>query len=117
MLTTKEANEVRAEYVKDFINFAKEKYGDDIALINSNSFNFPIVYGDKEGFIEVVVKVPKSDDDECYAKREEYILKLKEQAEKKAAAEEKKKKKIAADEKRRAEAKAKRERLEAENEM
>ena len=116
MLTTKEANEARPEYVKQFLDFAKEHF-DDVGMTTSNSFNFPILYGDKEGFVEVVVKIPtKKEDDDCYAQREEYTLNQQKKAREAAEAEEKKQKKKEADEKRRAEAKAKRERLRAEKE-
>ena len=116
MLTTKEANEARPEYVKKFFEFAQTIF-DDVGMTSSNSFNFPILYGDKEGFVQVTVKIPtKAEDDDCYSMREEYQLNLQKNARKAAEAEEKKQKKKEADEKRRAEAKAKRERLQAEKE-
>jgi hypothetical protein len=58
--------------------------GEDVGMIASNSCNFPIVVDGEESWLEVVVKIPK--EDEGYAKREEYILKV---ADRKAKAEEK----------------------------
>lgn len=73
---------------------------EDVGMIASNSFNFPVVADDgEEGWVEIIVKVPKGTKDEeydGYGRREEYQLKQKEKAEKKAAEEAKKAKKIAA---------------------
>lgn len=115
MLTTKEANEARPEYVQKFLDFAKKTF-DDVGMISSNSFNFPILYGEKEGFVQVTVKIPtKAEDDDCYAMREEYQLNLQKKAREAAEAEEKKRKKKEADEKRRKEAKERREKATAAN--
>lgn len=115
MLTVTEANKARPEYVKQFFDFAKKNF-DDVGMISSNSFNFPILYGDKEGFVQVTVKIPtKDEDDDCYAKREEYQIKLSEAKRKAAENAEKKKKKKEADEKRREEAKKRREKATAAN--
>lgn len=113
-VTIKEASEIRAEYVKSLFEHFAEK-GEDVGMITSGSFNFPVTFDGKEAFVEIVVKVPKSEDDECYAKREEYQLNLKEKERKAIESAEKKAKKMEADAKRRAEAKAKREKLAAEN--
>ena len=77
------ANEVRANYISTIMSVFAEK-GEDVGMIASNSFNFPIVVDGEESWLEVVVKIPK--EDEGYAKREEYVLKC---DERKAKAEEK----------------------------
>ena len=74
-------------------------------MITSNSFNFPVVVEGEEGWVEVVVKVPKEYGDEGYDKREEYSLKLATNAEKAKAKAEAKAKKIAKDKAKRANAK------------
>ena len=62
----------------------------------SNSFDVDVVADDgEEGWIEVVVKIPK--EDEGYEKREEYEMKIKERAEKAKAQTEAKAKKIERD--------------------
>ena len=98
------ANEIRARLIGVLSAFFDEK-GEDVGLIASNTFNFPIVAEDgEEGWVEVVVKVPKGTKDEeydGYGRRQQYALDLKEKAEKKAKAEETKAKKIAKDKARR----------------
>lgn len=96
------ANAIREHYVLAVRSlFDEEDYG----MIASNAFNFPIVHEGEEGWVEVVVKVPKYDGDEGYALREEYELKCKERAEKAKAQAEAKAKKIAKDKARREKAK------------
>ena len=85
------ANEVRANYISIIMSLFAEK-GEDVGMIASNSFNFPIVVDGEESWLEVVVKIPK--EDEGYAKREEYVLKC---DERKAKAEEKAKAKAKAE--------------------
>lgn len=94
-------DEVRAIYVKQLMEIF-EKNGEDVGMIASNSFNFPICYGDDECVIEIVVKIPK-DDNDSLAKRDEYRIKCEEQKQKKAEAEAQKQKKIDADKKKREE--------------
>lgn len=97
------ANAIRTRIVRELF----DKFSDieDCGFIASNTFNFPVVAEDgEEGWVEVVVKVPKGTKDEeydGYGRREQYELDLKEKAEKKAAAEEAKAKKIAKDKARR----------------
>lgn len=96
------ANAVRAEIVENLFAHMTE-YGEDCAMIASNSFNFPVVAPDgEEGFVEVVVKVVKDDSDDCYQKREDYVMKLREKAAKAAERE-----KASAEKKAKAEAKKK----------
>lgn len=98
------ANSVRFNYISLLYSFFEEK-GEDVGLIASNTFNFPVVAEDgEEGWVEVVVKVPKGTKDEDYdgyGRRQQYKLDLLEKAEKKAKAEEAKAKKIAKDKARR----------------
>lgn len=77
------ANAVRAEVINRLLSYFTDG-GEDVALVNSNTLNFPMVYEGEECFVEVVAKVVKKDSDECYQEREDYKMKLKEQAEKKA---------------------------------
>lgn len=94
------ANAVRSLIIGKIFDFFYTQ-GEDVGMISSNTFNFPFVYEGEECFIEVVAKVVKKDSDECYQEREDYIMKLKEQAEKKAERE-----RAAAEKKAKAEAKA-----------
>ena len=96
------ANAIREHYVLAVRSFFDEE---DCGMIASNAFNFPIVHEGEEGWVEVVVKVPKYDGDEGYALREEYELKCKERAEKAKTQAEAKAKKIAKDKVRREKAK------------
>lgn len=96
------ANTIRKHYVLAVRSLFDEE---DCGMIASNAFNFPIVHEGEEGWVEVVVKVPKYDGDEGYALREEYEMKCKERAEKAKAQAEAKAKKIAKDKARREKAK------------
>lgn len=96
------ANAIREHYVLAVRSLFDEE---DCGMIASNAFNFPIVHEGEEGWVEVVVKVPKYDGDEGYALREEYELKCKERAEKDAKRQAEKEKKIAKDKARREKAK------------
>lgn len=97
------ANAIRNHIIN--ILFDKFSNVEDCGFIASNSFNFPVVAEDgEEGWVEVVVKVPKGTKDEeydGYGRREQYELDKKEKAEKKAEAEKKKAAKIAKDKARR----------------
>ena len=98
------ANEIRTAAIEGMMAYFVEA-GEDCGMIASNMFNFPIVKDGEEGWVEIVVKVPKGTKDEeydGYARREEYEMKKKEKAEKKAEAEKKKAEKIAKDKARRA---------------
>ena len=98
------SNTIRAQYVKIFSDFLADK-GEDIGLTASNTINFPIVAEDgEEGWVEIIVKVPKGTKDEeydGYGRREQYDIDLKARADKKAKAAEAKAKKIAKDKARR----------------
>lgn len=98
------ANAIRARIIRALDDYF-DKCGEDVGMIASNSFNFPVVAEDgEEGWVEIVVKVPKGTKDEeydGYGRREQYELDLKEKAEKKAEAEKKKAAKIAKDKARR----------------
>ena len=102
-MKTANANKFRAKAIEAIMAYFVEA-NEDCGMIASNSFNFPIVAEDgDEGWIEVVVKVPKEDDG--YEKREEYDMKTKERAEKRKAQAEAKAKKIEHDRKAREEKK------------
>ena len=90
------ANAVRTQVIAKLYAFM-EGEGEDVGMIASNSFNFPMVYEGEECFVEVVAKVVKKDSDDCYLAREDFVMKEAEKAEKKAKAEAEKAKKIAKD--------------------
>ena len=96
-LSTK--NMLRTQYINSLLDFLSTNK--DVALIASNTLNFPISHNGEEGWIEVTVKIPKEEGDDGYLKRESYKMHLEEKRNKAKAAEEAKAKKIA-------EAKAKR---------
>lgn len=100
------ANVIRERYLNAIMNYFSSE---DIGKITSNSFNFPIVEGDEEGWVEIVVKIPKETGDEGYDKREEYRLKLEERAQKAEERQKAKEKKIERDKKLREEKKKKKE--------
>jgi len=89
-MAIKFADKARAEYVQKLFQYM-ESLGEDVGMIESNSFNFPIVIDGEEGFVEVVVKVPKDRGDDNYMKRETYADKAKTRAERAAKAAAKKK--------------------------
>ena len=101
-MKTTTANIIRERYLSAIMSSFTDE---DIGRIASNSFNFPIVEDGEEGWVEIVVKVPKETGDEGYGKREEYALKIKEKEEKAKASAEAKAKKIAKDKARREKAK------------
>lgn len=90
------ANAVRALVINKLYSFMEQE-GEDVGMIASNSFNFPMVYEGEECFVEVVAKVVKKDSDDCYMMREDFVMKEAEKVEKKAKAEAEKAKKIAKD--------------------
>lgn len=105
------ANAIRGQYIEELLAYFHcddSVDGEDVGMIASNAFNFPVVTEEgEEGWVEVVVKVPKYDGDEGYALREEYEMKVRERAEKAKAQAEAKAKKIAKDKARREKEKAK----------
>ena len=105
-MRTTTANIIRERYLSAIMSYFTDE---DIGRIASNSFNFPIVEDGEEGWVEIVVKVPKETGDEGYDKREEYTLKVKEKEEKAKASAEAKAKKIERDKKMREEKKRKKE--------
>ena len=101
------ANEIREKVLERIMTYFVEA-DEDCGQIASNSFNFPVVAEDgEEGWVEIVVKIPK--EDEGYDKREEYEMKKKEKEEKRKAQAEAKAKKIERDKKLREEKKKARE--------
>ena len=105
-MKTTTANIIRERYLTAIMSYFTDE---DFGRIASNSFNFPIVEDGEEGWVEIVVKVPKYDGDEGYALREEYEMKCKERVEKAKASAEAKAKKIERDKKIREEKKRKKE--------
>ena len=106
-MKTKNANVLRERWTA-ILKETLEQLNEDVGQIASNCINFPVVAEDgEEGFIEILIKVPKSDDG--FEKREDYQWKLEEQERRKKEEKEKKKKKIERDQKRREEMKRKQE--------
>lgn len=75
------ANEVRAVIINKLLSFMADS-GEDVGMINSNTFNFPYVFDGEECFVEVTAKVVKKESDECYQERGDYSAKLAEKEEK-----------------------------------
>ena len=89
------ANSIRTKYLEALMIALDNE---DVGQIASNSFNFPVVAEDgDEGWVEIVIKIPKENGDEGFDKREEYRLKCEVKAEKAKAKAEAKAKKIARD--------------------
>ena len=86
----KVADKVRSLYIKELFDYFAAK-GEDVGMIASNSFNFPIVMDGEELFLEVVVKVPKDGGDDNFLKRDTYADKVRDREERKAKADAKKK--------------------------
>lgn len=86
-MKTINANTIRKQVIDAITAYFLEA-GEDVGTIASNSINFPVVVDGEEGWVEVVVKVPK--EDEGYEKREEYELKQKEKAQKELERQQKK---------------------------
>ena len=83
------ANAIRAKVLEGIMAYFVEA-DEDCGQITSNSFNFPVVAEDgEEGWVEIVVKIPKEDDG--------YDKKKKEKEEKRKAQAEAKRKKIERD--------------------
>lgn len=83
-MTTKNANTIRTNFVQKLYNlFVTQE--EDCGMITSGSFNFPVVAEDgEEGWVEIVVKVPKgtkTDEYDGYELREDYLVKLQNAAE------------------------------------
>ena len=89
-MTVKIADKVRKEYIAELFKYFADK-GEDVGMIASNSFNFPIVMDGEEMFLEIVVKVPKDGGDDNYLKRDTYADKVRDAEERKAKVAAKKK--------------------------
>lgn len=101
------ANAVRGSLIEKLYKEFSET--EDVGMVSSNSFNFPVVEDGEEGWVEIVVKVTKDGGDDGYLKRDEYKMKCEEKAEKAKISAEKKAKKIARDKKLREEKKKEKE--------
>ena len=101
------ANAVRSSLIEKLYKEFSET--EDVGMVSSNSFNFPVVEDGEEGWVEIVVKVTKDGGDDGYLKRDEYKMKCEEKVEKAKVAAEKKAKKIAKDKKLREEKKKEKE--------
>jgi hypothetical protein len=86
-MTSKNATFFRTNLINELFDYFSAK-GEDCGAITSGSFNFPVVGSDgEEGWIEIVVKVPKGTktaEYDGYGLREDYEIKLKNAAERTA---------------------------------
>jgi len=90
MLNQKQSTAVRADLTAKMLDALRAIVGEDVDYIASGTLNFPIVFEGVEGWAEVKVSIPKTDDlDDGYLKREDYKMRLVSNAEK---AEERKRK-------------------------
>lgn len=107
-MKTSNANLVRDDHVRTLIEFYS-KLGEDVKRTASNALAFPVVAPDgEEGWIELVVKIPKwTEDDDGYSRAEDYANKVQERAEKAATKEAERKRKEAEREAKKAEKEAK----------
>ena len=72
-LTLKDRDAARKILVERAMTaFADEELG----MIASNKFNFPMVYNGEDIWVEITVAIPKESGDEGYMKREEYDGKI-----------------------------------------
>ena len=102
-MTNKVKAEVRAEMVAKLFDMWKAE-NDDIGMITSNSFNFPIVAPNgEEGWAKITLTITNDEGDDGYMEREQYTDKVKDAAARKEKAEATKAEKIKRDEARRAE--------------
>ena len=62
-MKTPTANKVRAKVIEAIMAYFVEA-DEDCGMIASNSFNFPVCEDGEEGWVEVVVKIPKDADDD-----------------------------------------------------
>lgn len=85
------ANAVRSSLIEKLYKEFSET--EDVGMVSSNSFNFPVVEDGEEGWVEIVVKVTKDGGDDGYLKRDEYKMKCEEKAEKAKVAAEKRQRK------------------------
>ena len=113
-MKTANANKLRAKAIEAIMAYFVEA-NEDCGMIASNSFNFPVVADDgEEGWVEVVVKIPKwTEDDDGYSRAEEYAQNVAEKAEKAKAREEERKRKEAEREAKKAEKERKKAEAEA----
>lgn len=113
MKTVNAAN-FRESNIVALTDFFAER-GEDVKRTATGSIAFPVVADDgEEGWIEVVVKVPKwTDDDDGYSKAAEYAQKCREKAEKAEAREIERKRKEAERKAKKAEREAKKAEAEA----
>ena len=69
------SNSIREKFIK--VLFEQFAQTEDIGMIASNSFNFPVVSEDgEEGWVEILVKVTKDSGDDGYLKRDQYADKV-----------------------------------------
>lgn len=93
---------VRAELVGKLFKMWKAE-NEDVGMITSNSFNFPIVAPNgEEGWAKITLTITNDEDDMGYMERDQYNDKVRDAAARKAKAEAAKAAKIKKDEARRA---------------
>ena len=106
-MTNKIKSQVRAEMVAKLFEMWKTE-NEDLGMITSNSFNFPIVAPNgEEGWAKITLTITNDEGDDGYMEREQYNDKVRDAAERKAKADIAKAEKIKRDEIRRAQKLAK----------
>lgn len=106
-MTNKIKSQVRAEMVAKLFEMWKTE-NEDLGMITSNSFNFPIVAPNgEEGWAKITLTITNDEGDDGYMEREQYNDKVRDAAERKAKADIAKAEKIKKDEIRRAQRLAK----------
>ena len=106
-MTNKTKTQIRAEMIAKLFEMWKAE-NDDIGMITSNSFNFPIVAPNgEEGWAKITLTITNDEGDDGYMEREQYSDKVRDAAARKAKAEADKAAKIKRDEERRAQKLAK----------
>ena len=106
-MTNKIKAQVRAEMVTKLFEMWKAE-NEDLGMITSNSFNFPIVAPNgEEGWAKITLTITNDEGDDGYMEREQYNDKVRDAAARKAKADIAKAEKIKKDEIRRAQKLAK----------
>lgn len=106
-MNNKTKAQVRAELIGKLFEMWKTE-NEDVGMITSNSFNFPIVAPNgEEGWAKITLTLTNDEGDDGYMEREQYNDKVRDAAERKAKADIAKAEKIKRDEARRAEKLAK----------
>ena len=70
-MTLNEKNAIRKQYLDKVLALFNEE---DVGLIASNKFNFPIVHNEEEGWIEITISLTKEDGDSGFAESLGFLI-------------------------------------------